>query len=135
MLNTANYGKDYKHYWTVGFGELLADRIYYVNMETGTRTIYRVPNYHFSEPVFLSPKIELEDENRGVIASTASPLNPSDRAFIVFLAASCKSCFYLFSKLTNFFPALKEIARFYFPKDFIVPISFHGIFYKTEELN
>lgn len=96
MLNSANYGKEYNHYWTVGLGELLADRIYYVNMETGARKIYRVANYHFSEPVFLSTKTELENENQGVIASTASPLNPEDRAFIVFLAASCKSYLFIF---------------------------------------
>lgn len=90
MLNTANYGKEYKHYWTAGMGELLADRVYYVNMETGERKIYRVANYHFSEPVFLSLKTELANENQGVIASTASPLDSSDRAFIVFLGAGCE---------------------------------------------
>ncbi|CAG5110079.1 Oidioi.mRNA.OKI2018_I69.chr2.g4522.t1.cds [Oikopleura dioica] len=117
VLNPLHYGKDYKHYWTCGFGELLSDRIYYVNMETGERKIYRVPNYHFSEPVFLTPEKDDLSENQGVIASTASPLNPEDRAFIVFLNAS----------------TMKEVARFYFPQGFKVPISFHGNYYRREE--
>merc|ERR1711937_55437 len=103
-------GYPYDHYWACGFGEVLPDRLYHVELSTGTRHVWQVPGYSPGEPAIIDNPYT-NSETDGVLVSLVSPYKDENaRAFYVFLN-----------------PAdMTELGRAYLPADVKVPSGFHG---------
>ena len=43
-------GYEYDHYWACGFGEVLPDRLYHVQLSTGTRHVWQGYLFYFGKP-------------------------------------------------------------------------------------
>merc|ERR1712130_114710 len=113
IINFYNHdGYYYNHYWGCGFGEVLPDRLYHVEISSKTRHVWQVPEYSPSEPVFVQNPY-LKDEDEGVIISIVSPYKSwTATPFIVFLNAK----------------DMKEIARAELPDGYYIPTGFHSYF-------
>lgn len=104
-------GRNYNHFWANGFGTIMPDRVYHVDIESNNKWVYMIEGYGPSEPSFVKSPFS-DEEDDGVIVVSMSPLSDSElRPFAAVLNAR----------------DMTEIARAYFPEGSKNPIGFHGI--------
>ena len=116
VVNTDYNGMNYDHFWSIGYAQMLGDRLYHTKISTMERSVYLVPGYAPSEAMFI-PNPAGNNETDGVIVATMTPHHdPTLEAFVVILKPE----------------TLDEIGRAYFPKNYTLSTSFHGTWLPTE---
>jgi len=127
-INFNFLGKSYDHFWSVGFGNILDDRIYHSQLSTRQRTVWREEGYSPSEPFFI-PRPGSEGETDGVIISLVGPLL-RDLTDLRFKKGCCLSINIIFRTFLVFLEpeTLTEIARAYLPEEVTISATAHGVF-------
>jgi len=108
---TERYGSVYSDFWACGFGSVMPDRLYHVDVTAKRRWVYRVENYSPSEPQYIRQPNSDITKSDGVVVSLMSPINDLKlRPFMAILNAT----------------TMEEIGRAYTPPGVTVPVGFHG---------
>jgi len=118
IVDFANrYGFEYNHFWAVGFGSIVQDRIYHVDKKNQQKWVYMVEGYSPSEPGFIKNPFSA-DEDDGIIVSVMSPFHDYDLSpYLVLLDAK----------------TLEYRAHAYLPDNVDIPVSFHGMWVNHDQ--
>ena len=109
-INSATRGQGSRHFWGVGYAQVLGDRLYHTDTETGERWVYRVDGYEPAEPVFVQTP-GTSDETDGVLISVLIPIEENKRGFFVVLDAA----------------TMNELGRAWMPADLNLATAFHSL--------
>ena len=109
-INPVTRGFGSKHFWGVGYAQVLGDRLYHTNSESGERHVYLVEGYEPTEPVFVQRPNE-NGEDDGLLISAMLPIVQGKQGFVVILDAR----------------DMGEVARAYLPEELNLATSFHTL--------